>query len=177
MKHLKLVNAASDDLDTIRSIYWELLDSSEEYASILRWKKDIYPADEDWLSYIAKGEMHLIWDECNLFGAVALAKSQPEDYRKVRWTVDARDDEVAVAHLLAIRPQYQGQGYATAVLQELVKLAKKLGKKALRLDAIGTNKPAQRLYDKFGFTNCGTEQLYYESTGLTKFVFYELRLA
>lgn len=177
MKHLKLVNAASDDLDTIRSIYWELLDSSEEYASILRWKKDIYPADEDWLSYIAKGEMHLIWDECNLIGAVALAKSQPEDYRKVRWTVDARDDEVAVAHLLAIRPQYQGQGYATAVLQELVKLAKKLGKKALRLDAIGTNKPAQRLYDKFGFTNCGTEQLYYESTGLTKFVFYELRLA
>lgn len=121
--------------------------------------------------------MHLIWDECNLIGAVALAKSQPEDYRKVRWTVDARDDEVAVAHLLAIRPQYQGQGYATAVLQELVKLAKKLGKKALRLDAIGTNKPAQRLYDKFGFTNCGTEQLYYESTGLTKFVFYELRLA
>lgn len=155
MKHLKLVNAASDDLDTIRSIYWELLDSSEEYASILRWKKDIYPADEDWLSYIAKGEMHLIWDECNLIGAVALAKSQPEDYRKVRWTVDARDDEVAVAHLLAIRPQYQGQGYATAVLQELVKLAKKLGKKALRLDAIGTNKPAQRLYDKFGFTATG----------------------
>lgn len=121
--------------------------------------------------------MHLIWDECNLIGAVALAKSQPEDYRKVRWTVDARDDEVAVAHLLAIRPQYQGQGYATAVLQELVKLAKKLGKKALRLDAIGTNKPAQRLYDKFGFTNCGTEQLYCESTGLTKFVFYERRLA
>ena len=177
MKHLKLVNAASDDLDTIRSIYWELLDSSEEYASILRWKTDIYPADEDWLSYIAKGEMPLIWDECNLIGAVALAKSQPEDYRKVRWTVDARDDEVAVAHLLAIRPQYQGQGYATAVLQELVKLAKKLGKKALRLDAIGTNKPAQRLHDKFGFTNCGTEQLYYESTGLTKFDFYELRLA
>ena len=121
MKHLKLVNAASDDLDTIRSIYWELLDSSEEYASILRWKKDIYPADEDWLSYIAKGEMHLIWDECNLIGAVALAKSQPEDYRKVRWTVDARDDEVAVAHLLAIRPQYQGQGIGSNLLSRCMK--------------------------------------------------------
>lgn len=177
MKHLILTNAASDNLDTICNIYWGLLDSSEEYASILRWKKDIYPADEDWLSYIAKGEMYFIWDEGNLIGAAALAKSQPADYRKVRWGVDARDDEVAVVHLLAIRPQYQGQGYATAALQELVRLAEKLGKKALRLDAIGTNKPAQKLYEKFGFANCGTEQLYYESTGLTKFVFYELRLA
>lgn len=177
MKNLMLTNAVPDDLDTIRNIYWELLDSSEEYASILRWKKNIYPADEDWLSYVAEGEMYLIWDAGNLIGAAALAKSQPEDYRKVRWTVDARDDEVAVVHLLAIRPQYQGQGYATAALHELVRLAEKLGKKALRLDAIGTNKPAQKLYEKFGFVNCGTEQLDYESTGLTKFVFYELRLA
>ena len=76
-----------------------------------------------------------------------------------------------------LNDRYQGQGYATAALQELVRLAEKLGKKALRLDAIGTNKPAQKLYEKFGFANCGTEQLYYESTGLTKFVFYELRLA
>ena len=43
MKHLILTNAAPDNLDTIRNIYWGLLDSSEEYASILRWKKGHLP--------------------------------------------------------------------------------------------------------------------------------------
>jgi ribosomal protein S18 acetylase RimI-like enzyme len=37
--------------------------------------------------------------------------------------------------------------------------------------------PAQKLYEKYGFVNCGTAQEYYESTGETEFVFYEYALA
>ena len=70
-----------------------------------------------------------------------------------------------------ILPEYQGDGAATAALDEIKK------KKAVRLDAIGTNVPAQKLYEKYGFVSCGTAQEYYESTGETEFVFYEYVLA
>ena len=49
-------------------------------------------------------------------------------------------------------------------------------KRVVRLDAIGTNVPAQKLYEKYGFFNCGTAQEYYESTGETEFIFYEYAL-
>ena len=68
-------------------------------------------------------------------------------------------------------------GAATAALDEIIKLATNKKKKAVRLDAIGTNVPAQKLYEKYGFVNCGTAQEYYESTGETEFVFYEYALA
>lgn len=65
------------------------------------------------------------------------------------------------------------RGIATAVLDELIRIAKEANKKAVRLDAIGTNKPAQKLYEKYGFINCGKAMEYYESTGKTEFVYYE----
>ena len=72
MNCLTLTAAGLEQLPLIRNLYWKLLDSSEEYAGILQWKKEIYPADEDWIRYIQKGEMFLLWDAAALIGAVAL---------------------------------------------------------------------------------------------------------
>ena len=74
---------------------------------------------------------------------------------------------------MVIDPECQGKGIATKTLDELIKIAKETNKKAVRLDAIGTNKPAQKLYEKYGFVNCGKAMEYYESTGKTEFIYYE----
>lgn len=173
MQNLILKKAVITDLDRIRDFYWKLLDSSEKYTRILQWKKGIYPADDDWIYYIDNEEMYFIFDNTNLVGAAALTKSQSAEYRKINWSIDAEDDEVAVIHLLAVDPDYQGHGIASAALDKITKLAVNMHKKAVRLDAIATNKPAQKLYERYGFINCGTAQEYYESTGLTEFIFYE----
>lgn len=177
MRNLKLYKAVITDLERIREIYWKLLDSSEEYASILQWKKEIYPNDSDWITYIKNEEMYLICHDTDLVGAVVVTNTQSEGYREMKWTIDTADDEVAVVHLLAVDPDYQGKGIATATLDEIIKMAEHMEKKAVRLDAIGTNKPAQKLYEKYGFINCGKGKIYYESTGLTEFVFYEYVLS
>lgn len=39
MGKIELRKAKRTDIDTIRNIYWKLLDSSEDYASILQWKR------------------------------------------------------------------------------------------------------------------------------------------
>ena len=176
MKNIKFKKAFIRDLDKIRTLYWRLLDSSPEYGRILQWKKNIYPNDNDWNNYIVNDEMYLILDNINVIGAVAVTNAQSKEYRKIHWRVKANDKEVAVVHLLMILPEYQGGGAATAALDEIIKLATDKQKRVVRLDAIGTNVPAQKLYEKYGFVNCGTAQEYYESTGETKFVFYEYAL-
>ena len=177
MRSLRLRKTSIEELDQIRELYWKLLDSSPKYGQILQWKKNIYPNDGDWTAYIRKGEMYLILQETDVIGAVAVTNGQSEEYRKIHWTVKIEDQEAAVVHLLMIVPEYQGQGVATAALDEIIKLAVAKKKKAVRLDAIGTNVPAQKLYEKYGFVNCGTAQEYYESTGETEFIFYEYVLA
>ncbi len=112
-----------------------------------------------------------------MIGAVAVTNAQSKEYRKIHWKVKADDQGVAVVHLLMILPEYQGGGAATATLDEIIKMATGKQKRVVRLDAIGTNVPAQKLYEKYGFVNCGTAQEYYESTGKTEFVFYEYALA
>ena len=176
MKNLKLKEATIRDLDQIRALYWRLLDSSSEYGRILQWKKNIYPNDNDWNNYILNDEMYLILEDMNVIGAVAVTNAQSKEYRKIQWKVKADDQEVAVVHLLMILPEYQGGGAATAALDEIIRLATGKQKRVVRLDAVGTNVPAQKLYEKYGFVNCGTAQEYYESTGETKFVFYEYAL-
>ena len=177
MKNLRLKEVSIKDLDQIRTLYWRLLDSSPKYGQILQWKKNIYPNDDDWNSYIVKGEMYLILQDVDVIGAVAVTNAQSKEYRKIHWKVKADDQDAAVVHLLMVLPEYQGDGAATAALDEIIKLAADKKKKAVRLDAIGTNVPAQKLYEKYGFVNCGTAQEYYESTGETEFVFYEYALA
>ena len=173
IKDFTLKKAADSDLAPIRMLYWKLLDSSEQYAHILQWKKDIYPADEDWKFYIDNNEMYVLCDHNDLIGAFVLTRSQSQDYRKIDWEIDAKDDEVSVVHLLVVDPDYQGRGIATAILDEIIRIAKTMGKKAVRLDAIITNKPAQKIYEKYGFIRRGQAQEYYESTGFTEFIFYE----
>ena len=177
MKNLRLREASIRDIDQIRTLYWKLLDSSPKYGQILQWKKNIYPTDDDWNSYIVKGEMYLILQNVDVIGAVAVTNAQSKKYGKIHWKVKADDQEAAVVHLLMVLPEYQGDGAATAALDEIIKLAAGKQKRVVRLDAIGTNVPAQKLYEKYGFVNCGTAQEYYESTGETEFIFYEYALA
>ena len=174
--NIELKPAVMSDLDIIRNLYYKLLDSSEIYSTILRWKKGVYPSDTDWIPYIKNNEMYLTLLDGDLVGAVVLTKSQTKEYQNIPWQISVTDNEVSVIHLLAIDPEQQGKGLATVILDEAIKNAIAMKKRAVRLDAISTNIPAQKLYEKYGFINCGTQQLYYTSTGWTSFfmnIFYK----
>ncbi len=53
--------------------------------------------------------------------------------------------------LIYLHQDFQNQGLGTAVLSELTKLAKNEGLHRLGLHVVADNKPAVRLYEKFGF--------------------------
>ena len=62
------------------------------------------------------------------------------------------------------------------MVQYAIRLARETGNKAVRLDMLKGNLPAQHLYDGLGFHYVDSLKLYYENTGRTDFDFYEYRL-
>ena len=47
------------------------------------------------------------------------------------------------------------------------------GKKALRLDVLKLNLPAQKMFEKAGFIYRGEQRIYAENTGMMDFLYYE----
>ena len=63
------------------------------------------------------------------------------------------------------------------MVQKAIDIAKETGMKAIRLDVLGGNIPAERLYQGFGFRYMATLKMYYEDTGWTDFKLYEYVLS
>lgn len=62
---------------------------------------------------------------------------------------------------VAVAPIARKQGYGSMLLQTLIKKAKELEITSLTLEVRASNKAAQALYTKFGFTSCGLRPGYY----------------
>ena len=58
----------------------------------------------------------------------------------------------------------------------ILQYAKESGKKAVRLDILGKNAAAERLYTKCGFQFVQAKTMFYEDTGWTEFKMYEFDL-
>ena len=82
---------------------------------------------------------------------------------------------MAVIHILAVSPDRQGEGIGSKMIREAIHLAKANGMQAIRLDALASNSPAHKLYERLGFEYRGKQHLYAENTGWTDFYFFELK--
>ena len=90
--------------------------------------------------------------------------------------MDAADDDVAVLHLLGVRPSARGRGVGAQLVRGALDIARLQHKKALRLDALESNLPACRLYEAQGFAYRGRQRLWADNTGWTQFCYYEWNL-
>ena len=86
-----------------------------------------------------------------------------------------REDESSLFTIFVL-PEYQKKGYGVKILEEAVELSRKNGKKAVRFDALKSNIPAQKMYERYGFKFRGIQKLYYENTGWADFLFYEMNI-
>ena len=106
---------------------------------------------------------------------MAVTMYQSEDYHAIDWSQQVADDEVAVIHILAVSPDYQGKGIGSEMIREAIRIALSKGMQAIRLDALASNTPAHKLYERLGFEYRGKQHLYAENTGWTDFYFFEYK--
>jgi ribosomal-protein-alanine N-acetyltransferase len=73
--------------------------------------------------------------------------------------------EEAHITILGVHPSYRGQGLGQALLYALLKKARKRRLEWATLEVRASNRPAQSLYEKFGFQEVGRRRRYYKDTG------------
>ena len=163
-------------LAMVRAKYIEVIEHTKDMNIHARWIYGQHPSDTLIQTYIDRKEMYLLMDGQNVAGMTAIAMYQGEDYHEILWSQNLKDDEVASLHILTVVPEYQGKGVSKKMMEEIFSLAMEKGKKAIRLDTLASNIPAQHMYEKLGFKYCGQQTLFAENTGWTDFLYYELEL-
>lgn len=63
---------------------------------------------------------------------------------------------------VALIPDYQGQGIASAMIKNIIAIIGEKGINSMTLEVRPSNKPALKLYEKFGFKSVGRRPHYYE---------------
>ena len=172
---MRLEQATQKDFEAIIAFYDDVTERTPDMAVYARWIKGKHPTQESIRTYIDEGSMYLYREEGGIVGAMAVTMYQGEDYHAIEWARQVGDDEVAVIHILAVSPDKQGEGIGSEMIREAIRMALSKGMKAIRLDALASNKPAHRIYERLGFEYRGKQHLYAENTGWTDFYFFEYK--
>ena len=131
--------ANEEDYVSVRNFYWELIDEMQSENDKIGWKKGIYPSDDYLMRSLADGELYKLTDD-RMYACA--------------------ENEVLIPHALAVAPSEQGQGIGTRLVNEIIRFARSEAKKAIRLDILGTNISAEKLYTKCGFRFVEAGQLF-----------------
>ena len=173
---MKLQQATITDYESVLSFYEDVIERTPHIDIYARWSKGRHPTPAGIHAFIEEGSLYLHRIDDVILGAVVVTMFQGEDYHAIKWVQDVADDEVAVIHMLAVSPDCQGQGIGAEMVKAAIRLAQDHGMKAVRLDALASNTPGHRLYERLGFEYRGKQRLYAENTGWTDFYFFEYQL-
>ena len=172
---MRIEPATRQDYDSIITFYNDVIERTPEIERYARWSKGKHPTTEGIGVYIDEGSMYLYKENGKIVGAMAVTMYQGEDYHAIDWSHQVTDNEVAVIHILAVSPDSQGSGIGSEMIREAIRLAQHNGMKVIRLDALASNTPAHRIYERLGFEFRGKQHLYAENTGWTDFFFFEYK--
>jgi GNAT superfamily N-acetyltransferase len=166
--------AKMEEHDAVKQFYCDLINSMQDIEFKPAWKMGVYPTEQSLQDSIAEQTLYVAYMGDCLVGAMILNHDCANEYYDANWRVDAKKEEFLVIHLLAVSLSHQRKGIARQMILDAVKICKKNSIKAIRLDILGYNKPAEKLYSSMGFHYIETLKLFYEDTGLTDFHLYEL---
>lgn len=170
---MKLKKAGQNDFTDLKQLYLTIIENTKQMEKYGRWKKGLYPTDAIIEDYLNQQNMYIFIDDQKITGAMAITLKQDESYHQISWKIKAKDDDVAVIHILGIHPHYQNKGIGMKLVNEAIQIAKLYQKKVIRLDALESNEPARHLYEKVGFVYRGKQCVYAPNTGETYFYYYE----
>ena len=160
----------------VRAFYHSLIDGIADRPYGAGWKKDIYPAQDFLMDAIRSGELYIGADGETILASMVLNHQSNEGYLEFQWPTEAEAWEVTVIHALGVHPSCTGKGYARQLVRFAIDFARERAQKAIRLDVLKGNLPAEKLYAAMGFRLLHTLPMYYEDTGWTDYELYELAL-
>ena len=165
--------ADMDEFDRVRGFYWALIDVMEGGRFDPGWRKGIYPSDAELGRSLSRRELYVLEEGGRIIAAVIINNECNPGYEGLPWRVDAPAERVFMLHALGVAPDRQGQGVAGRVVSECLAAAREKGAECVRLDVLGGNEPAERLYLGAGFRFVAAKPMFYEDTGWTEYRMFE----
>ena len=158
--------ADPEEVPQVLDFYYAVSESMADSPYRPTWRQGVYPVAED-----LTGDLFVaVQEKEGIVGAVLVNGRQGKGYEAGEWAL--RTDRVAVVHLLAVSPGYQGKGVARQLLTRARDSVRGRAE-VIRLDTLVNNTPAKRLYEGFGCHRAGDIDVEYESVGLKRFTLYE----
>ena len=173
---MQITKALPEEYPEVRKFYHSLIDAIQDAQYRPMWQKDIYPAPEDLRSAIGEGTLFIGRCGERIAGAMVVNQKYNEEYRHAAWPSALDEGEFLVIHMLGVHSDFTGRGFAKQLVRYALDMAAETGFKAIRLDVLKGNLPANRLYESFGFSYIETMKMFYEDTGWMEFDLYELQL-
>ena len=174
---MELFQAGEQDFLRLQEFYKNLIAKTPGMRQYCPWEYGVYPTDALLREHIANGDLYYMERNGVILSALVLLPYQEENYAwENPWGAALEDDQVATVHMMGVNPGLQGQGIAHRSVEAAIQKAREMGKKAVRLDALSCNLPAQKLYRSMGFAEVGTARWQSANLGWTDFVLYELFL-
>ncbi len=137
-----------NDLPEIKNMYLRLVNKMNKNGIDI-WD-EVYPS-EFILDDIKKKRFYVFVSENFIVGGFALC-SLNDGSECIKWSEES--DNVLYIDRLGVNVDYAGKGIGSMLLRDALNVARDKNVKFLRLFVVDYNKPAIRLYEKFGFKKC-----------------------
>ena len=173
---MEIRQALTGEFDEVRTFYHTLIDGMRDAEYKPGWKKGIYPSDGELREALEAGWLYTGREDGGIAAAMIVNDRSNDGYRQAQWPTPAGDGEVTMIHTLGVMPHRGGRGLGKEMVRYAIGLARRQEKKAVRLDVLKGNLPAERLYTGMGFQYVQMVSMFYEDTGWTDFLLYEYPL-
>lgn len=172
---MEFIKCDESHYEAVTSLYHRSVEHLQATVNYPKWNSG-HPSDKGVAAAIGRGEQYVCMDNGRAVGALVLSTDPEGYYEAGEWGAELRRGEFLVIHVLAVDPELGGRGIGSFMVGQCVALARREGYKAIRLDVVPGNTPAERLYAKFGFTYAGTKDLLKNIPFIPVFDLYELIL-
>ena len=142
------------ELPAIYALYHEVITIGSKKGTT-SWNEN-YPTLSIIRADIEADRLFTLRDEDHLVAAVALMETDDLDGEPLGWAAV----KSCVPVRLCVAPGFQGLGFGEITLRALLKHCRSAGYESARLLAEVSNAPANRLYERLGFTPKGKTHLY-----------------
>jgi GNAT superfamily N-acetyltransferase len=147
----QISQASSQDVEVVADILKEAARWLEQAGMPLWREGELEPASI--ATDISAGIFFLAEQDGNPAGTMKFQLDDP-----VMWP-DARPQEAAYIHRLAVRRAYAGTGLSTTLLRWAANRAQELGFRYLRLDCVASRPRLRAVYERFGFEHHSDRQV------------------
>ncbi len=173
---MQIRNVNTEEFDKVWEFYSEVVSEMRGTRFDPGWDMIYYPDERYLKGSLGNGEVFAAFEGEKIISCMIVNHELEGDFNEGIWKVDAKWEEVLVMHTFGVLPKYHHTGLSHKMIDFIIHYARENNYKAIRLDVIPGNTPAERLYKGHGFYYVGTFTETWDDGTEEVFDVYELEL-